>query len=60
MLILSRKLGEVLTIGEMAEVKIMIVGVNGSQVKLGIDAEKNIPVHREEIFQKIQLEKGVI
>ena len=60
MLILSRKLGESITVGDKAEVKIMIVGTNGNQVKLGIEAEKSIPVHREEIFQKIQAEKGGI
>jgi carbon storage regulator len=54
MLILSRKLGEAIVVGEMAEVKIMIVGVNGNQVRLGIEADKNIPVHRLEIFEKIQ------
>jgi len=59
MLILSRKPGESITIGDQAEVKIMIVGTNGNQVRLGIEAEKSIPVHREEIFQKIQAEKGV-
>jgi len=58
MLILSRRLGESITIGDKAEVKIMIVGTNGNQVRLGIEAEKSIPVHREEIFQKIQAEKG--
>jgi carbon storage regulator len=60
MLILSRKPGESITIGDKAEVKIMIVGTTGNQVRVGIEAEKSIPVHREEIFQKIQAEEQSI
>jgi carbon storage regulator len=60
MLILSRKLGESITVGDKAEVKIMIVGVTGNQVRLGIEAEKSIPIHREEVFHKIKTEKGEI
>lgn len=54
MLILTRKLGESITIGD--EVKITIVDCQGKQVKLGIVAPKNVKVHREEIFEKIQEE----
>ncbi|MCF6154417.1 MAG: carbon storage regulator CsrA [Candidatus Brocadia sp.] len=54
MLILTRKLGESITIGD--EIKVTIVDCQGKQVKLGIIAPKHIKVHREEIFEKIQEE----
>lgn len=57
MLILTRRIGEVLVVGENADVKVTVLGVRGDQVKLGIEADKNIPVHREEIYQRIQKEK---
>jgi carbon storage regulator len=52
MLILSRRVGERLIIGE--DIFIEILGVNGRQVRIGIDAPKDISVHREEIYQRIQ------
>ncbi|MBW7899020.1 MAG: carbon storage regulator [Candidatus Brocadia sp. BROELEC01] len=54
MLVLTRKLGESITIGD--EVKITIVDCQGKQVKVGIVAPKHVKVHREEIFEKIQQE----
>ena len=54
MLILTRKLGESITIGD--EIKITVVDCQGKQVKLGIIAPKQVKVHREEIFEKIQEE----
>ena len=54
MLILTRKLGESITIGD--EIKITVVDFQGKQIKLGIIAPKHIKVHREEIFEKIQEE----
>ncbi len=51
MLILTRRIGERLRIGD--EVSVTVLDVNGNQVRLGIDAPKEVPVHREEIFQKI-------
>lgn len=54
MLILTRKLGESITIGE--EIKVTVVDSQGKQVKLGISAPKHIKVHREEIFERIQEE----
>ena len=54
MLILSRKLGEVINIGNDIEIKIL--EVRGEQVRLGITAPRDTPVHREEIFKKIRLE----
>jgi carbon storage regulator len=52
MLILTRKLGENIRIGE--NIKITILDVKGGQVKLGIDAPPHIAVHREEIYEKIR------
>ena len=54
MLILTRKVGEAVAIGD--DIQVSIVEVKGTQVKLGIQAPKNIEVHREEIYQKIQEE----
>jgi carbon storage regulator len=56
MLILTRRVGETLMIG--TEVTVTVVGLNGNQVRLGIGAPKNIAVHREEIYRKVQAEKG--
>jgi len=58
MLILTRKLQEKIIIGENAEFKITVLGFSKYHVKLGIDAPKNVPVHREEIFDKIAAEKA--
>ncbi len=55
MLILTRRIGETLNIGE--EVTVTVLGVKGNQVRIGVNAPKNIAVHREEIFNKIQKEK---
>ena len=55
MLILTRRVGEALMVGE--NTKIVVLGVKGSQIRLGINAPKDIMVHREEIFDKIQEEK---
>ena len=54
MLALTRKKGESIIINDNVEV--IILGVQGEQVKLGIVAPKSIPVHRKEIFEQIQLE----
>jgi len=54
MLILTRKVGEAVSIGD--DIQISVVEIKGTQVKLGIKAPKNIEVHREEIYLKIQEE----
>lgn len=54
MLVLTRRLGESITIGE--DVKVVIVDIDGNQVKLGIDAPRHIEIYREELYEKI---KGV-
>jgi carbon storage regulator len=54
MLVLTRKLGEVIKIGD--KVKVVVVAVDGSSVKLGIEAPDEIPVHREEVYVKIASE----
>ncbi|PHS70190.1 MAG: carbon storage regulator [Cycloclasticus sp.] len=56
MLILTRKVGESLIIGD--DVSIIVLGVKGNQVRIGVDAPKSISVHREEIYNKIQAEKN--
>lgn len=57
MLVLTRKLGETLVIGD--DVKLQILGINGNQVRIGIDAPREVSVHREEIYQRIQQENTV-
>ncbi len=54
MLVLTRKLGEVITIGD--EIRITVVSIEGNQVKLGIDAPKSVKVHRAEIYERIKQE----
>jgi carbon storage regulator len=54
MLILTRRSGESLKIG--SDVTVTVLGIKGCQVRLGINAPKNVPVHREEIYDRIQAE----
>ena len=56
MLILTRRVGETLVIGD--EVLVTVLGVRGNQVRIGVNAPKDVAVHREEIYQRIQSEKS--
>lgn len=56
MLILTRRVGETLMVGD--EITVTVLGVKGNQVRLGVNAPKNVSVHREEIYQRIQQEKN--
>jgi carbon storage regulator len=56
MLILTRRVGEKLVIGE--NVTVTVLGVKGNQIRIGIDAPPEVQVHREEIFRRILSEKG--
>ena len=55
MLILTRRVSETLMIGD--DVTITVLGVKGNQVRIGVNAPKEVAVHREEIYQRIQNEK---
>lgn len=56
MLILTRRVGETLMIGD--DVAITVLGVKGNQVRIGVKAPRDVAVHREEVFDKIHNEDG--
>jgi carbon storage regulator len=56
MLILTRRIGETLMIG--SDVTVTVLGVQGNQVRLGIAAPRDVPVHREEVFERVKQEEA--
>ncbi|HHH38612.1 MAG TPA: carbon storage regulator [Sedimenticola sp.] len=56
MLILTRRVGETLMIGD--EVTVTILGVKGNQVRIGVNAPRDVTVHREEIYERIKQEQA--
>lgn len=56
MLILTRRVGESVVIGD--DISVTVLGVKGNQVRLGVNAPRDVSVHREEIYAKIQQEEG--
>ncbi len=56
MLILTRRIGETLMVGD--EVTVTVLGVKGGQIRIGIDAPKEVEVHREEVFNRIKAGKN--
>jgi len=55
MLILTRRVGETLMIGD--DVTVTVLGVKGNQVRIGVNAPRDVPVHREEIYERIKREQ---
>jgi carbon storage regulator len=58
MLVLTRRIGEKLIIGD--DVQVTVLDVKGHQVRIGVDAPMNVSVHREEIYERIQQEKAAM
>ena len=56
MLILTRRVGETVMIGN--DITLTVLGVKGNQVRLGIEAPKEVPVHREEVYARVQQEQS--
>jgi carbon storage regulator len=56
MLILTRRVGETVVIGD--SVTVTVLGVKGNQVRIGVKAPKDVSVHREEVFERIRIERA--
>lgn len=56
MLILTRRVGETIRIND--DISVTVLGVNGMQVRLGVEAPSDVEVHRQEIYERIQAQKG--
>ncbi len=56
MLILTRRVNETLMIGD--DVTVTVLGINGNQARIGVNAPRSVPVHRQEIYEKIKLEES--
>jgi carbon storage regulator len=56
MLILTRRVGETVMIGR--DLTVTVLGVKGNQVRVGVDAPKEVPVHREEVYERIKREEA--
>lgn len=56
MLILTRRVNETLMIGE--DITVTVLGINGNQVRIGVSAPRDVPVHRQEIYEKIKQQES--
>lgn len=57
MLILTRRIAETINIGD--DITVTVLGIKGNQVRLGVEAPRDVPVHREEIYEKIKVRKAL-
>lgn len=57
MLVLERKQGETIMIGEIGEIRVIVVAIEGNRVKLGVEAERDVPIWRGELYEKIRRER---
>lgn len=57
MLVLTRRIDENIVIGDEGDIRVRVLGIRGNQVKIGIEAPKDVSVHREEIYNRISTEQ---